>query len=127
MSVLRTHASSLQPLVPRAAARRLDALLRAMPVVIVTGPRQVGKSSLVRNTPSLAGHRLIDLDDANSRLAAERDPDDLVRRWPKVVIDEVQRAPSCCWRSKGPQSPSGMRRKGESCSRAPQTCSPCAT
>ena len=83
----------MQPLLPRAASRRLDALLRAMPVVVVTGPRQVGKSSLVRDTPALADHQLIDLDDTQMRIAAERDPEDLVRRWPKVVIDEVQRVP----------------------------------
>jgi predicted AAA+ superfamily ATPase len=83
----------MQPLVPRAAARRLATLLRAMPVVVVTGPRQVGKSSLVRDTPSLAGHQLIDLDDMSTRSAAERDPEDLVRRWPRIIIDEVQRVP----------------------------------
>ncbi len=27
------------------------------------------------------------------RIAAERDPGDLVRRWPRVIIDEVQRVP----------------------------------
>lgn len=83
----------MELLLPRAASRRLDAVLRAMPVAVVTGPRQVGKSSLVRDTPSLAGHRLIDLDDTQTRIAAERDPEDLVRRWPRVVIDEVQRVP----------------------------------
>jgi predicted AAA+ superfamily ATPase len=84
----------MDPLLARAASRRLDSLLRAMPVVVVTGPRQVGKSSLVRNTPALTNHRLIDLDDTPTRIAAERDPDDLVRRWPRVIIDEVQRVPA---------------------------------
>lgn len=84
----------MDPLLPRAASGRLDALLRAMPVVVVTGPRQVGKSSLVRNTPSLGNHRLIDLDDTRTRIAAERDPEDLVSRWPRVIIDEVQRVPA---------------------------------
>ncbi len=64
-----------------------------MPVVVVTGPRQVGKSSLVRNTPALAKHQLIDLDDTQTLIAAERDPEDLVRRWPRVIIDEAQRVP----------------------------------
>lgn len=81
-------------LLPRVASRRLGALLRAMPVVVVTGPRQVGKSSLVRNTPVLANHRLIDLDDTQTRIATERDPEDLVGRWPRVIIDEVQRTPA---------------------------------
>lgn len=81
-------------LLPRAASRRLDALLHAMPVVVVTGPRQVGKSCLVRNTPALAKHGLIDLDDTQTRIAAERDPEDLVGRWPRVIIDEVQRTPA---------------------------------
>lgn len=84
----------MQPLLSRVASARLDALLRAMPVVVVTGPRQVGKSSLVRETPALGDHQLIDLDDSRTRLAAEREPEDLIRRWPRVVIDEVQRAPA---------------------------------
>lgn len=94
MSVLRTHNARMDPLLPRTASRRLEALLRALPVVVVTGPRQVGKSSLVRNTPSLAGHRILDLDDTTTRNEALRDPESLVRRSPRIVIDEVQRAPA---------------------------------
>lgn len=97
---------------PRAAATRLTALLDAMPVVIVTGPRQVGKSSLVRDTPSLARHRLLDLDHLETRLAAEREPEDLVRRWPLVLIDEVQRVPNLLLAVKAAVDEEHQRTKG---------------
>lgn len=84
----------MEPLLPRLAAATLDALLGAMPVVVVTGPRQVGKSALVQHTPALREHYLLDLDDSRVRIDAEREPEDLVRRWPRIVVDEVQRAPT---------------------------------
>lgn len=78
---------------PRAVSQRLEAALRAIPVVVLTGPRQVGKSSLVRSSMVLRDHLLLDLDDPALRIDAERDPAAFVRRSPLVAIDEVQRAP----------------------------------
>ena len=63
-----------------------------MPVVAVTGARQTGKSTLVRNL--LPGDRpYFSLDDLDVREQAERTPDDLVRRAERLVLDEVQRVP----------------------------------
>lgn len=81
------------PLLPRAASGRLDALLRALPVVVVTGPRQTGKTRLVQLSPALEGHTSFDLDAALTRAAATADPADFVRQAPRMVIDEVQRVP----------------------------------
>jgi predicted AAA+ superfamily ATPase len=80
-------------LLPRAAAVELDALLRVFPVTVVTGPRQTGKSTLVRATPSLADYALFDLDDPLVRSAAVRDPQAFVRRHPRMIVYEVQRVP----------------------------------
>jgi hypothetical protein len=80
-----------QPL-PRLLAAAVARAARAMPVVVVTGARQTGKSTLVRHL--LPGERpYYSLDDLDVREQAERTPDDLVRRAERLVLDEVQRAP----------------------------------
>lgn len=68
----------------------LQAALKAMPVVVVTGPRQTGKTTLVRRlAPERAFHSLDDLEILDQ---ARRAPDGLLASTP-VTIDEVQRAP----------------------------------
>lgn len=69
--------------------------LRHFPVVLVTGARQVGKSTLAQ---ALVGNSwpagYLTLDDRAVLDAALRDPDGLVAGTPTpVVLDEVQRAP----------------------------------
>jgi len=76
----------------RAAARALDAALGVMPVVVLLGARQTGKTTLVRSHPALAGRPYLTLDDLDVRLQAEADPEALVTRAPALVLDEVQRA-----------------------------------
>ena len=76
----------------RLLAESVERAARAMPVVVVTGARQTGKSTLVREL--LAGSRsYFSLDDLDVRAQAERSPDDLVGRAERVVLDEVQRVP----------------------------------
>lgn len=79
-------------LLPRAAAQALEAALRVMPVVVVLGARQTGKTTLVRAHPGLAARPYYTLDDLEIRLQAEADPEALVSRAPMLVLDEVQRA-----------------------------------
>jgi hypothetical protein len=69
----------------------LDALADT-PVVLLSGPRQAGKTTLVRQ---LAGstRRYITLDDEVTCLAAKEDPVGLIRSIDSAVIDEIQRAP----------------------------------
>nr|WP_243715495.1 AAA family ATPase [Micromonospora sp. KC207] len=64
-----------------------------MPVVLINGARQTGKSTLVR---LVAGDRLAerrDLDRAQDRAAAIADPVGFVDSPELLVIDEIQRAP----------------------------------
>jgi predicted AAA+ superfamily ATPase len=79
------------PLVrPRLAQETLARLLKIMPVVIVTGARQTGKSTLVAG----AGPRqLLSLDDLLVRDRARREPMALVSEDAPITIDEVQREP----------------------------------
>ncbi|MCJ7610644.1 MAG: ATP-binding protein [Candidatus Aminicenantes bacterium] len=73
----------------------LTASLRNFPVVLLTGARQVGKSTLAQAMISEAWPaRYLTLDDRTVLDAALRDPDALVGDAPDpVIIDEVQRAP----------------------------------
>lgn len=72
-------------------------VLRALddtPVVMVEGPRQAGKSTLVRDFGIAGvGAAYVTLDDAIDLAAATADPQAFVRRQGMLVIDEVQRAP----------------------------------
>ncbi len=57
---------------------------------MVTGPRQCGKTTLVRGFTS---HRYITLDDDTVLEAARGDPSGFVRELDQAIVDEVQRAP----------------------------------
>ncbi len=71
-----------------------EGLLRALadtPVVLVNGPRQVGKTTLVRALP---GRRYLNLDDATVLAAARADPVGFIGGLQgPVTLDEVQKAP----------------------------------
>src|SRR6266542_538091 len=79
--------------VPRAASNALHELLNVLPVGVVTGARQAGKSRLLAADPALDGHLLVNLDDPETRQEAVKDMGAFVRRAPKMIIDEVQRIP----------------------------------
>lgn len=71
----------------------LRAALRRAPVVVLTGPRQAGKSTLVRQVVEPARTSLFDLEDPRD-LARLADPMlALSRPTTAVVIDEAQRRP----------------------------------
>jgi len=79
-------------LFPRFAAGPIATALGDTPVVLVTGPRQCGKTTLVRHLVG-DGREFITLDDDTMLAAARSDPAGLVRSLGKATIDEVQRAP----------------------------------
>ena len=62
------------------------------PVVVLTGARQTGKTSLVRRV--FPDHSFVSLDLPSEAALAERDPHDfLARHQPPLIVDEVQYAP----------------------------------
>jgi len=71
--------------------RIIEALLDT-PVVLLAGPRQSGKTTLVRQmvAPDM---RYLTLDDELTLLSARNDPVGLIRSLDRAVIDEIQRAP----------------------------------
>lgn len=64
-----------------------------MPVVILTGPRQSGKSTLAQNQVDNGRRRYRSLDDFSERAAAQENPAGFVHTDQPLTIDEVQRAP----------------------------------
>jgi hypothetical protein len=77
---------------PRYVTGLMNIALGDTPVVLVTGPRQCGKTTLVRDLA--AGRRqFFTLDDDTTLAAARSDPAGLVRGLNKCTIDEIQRAP----------------------------------
>ncbi len=77
--------------------REIGGLVRAalgeMPVVVVTGLRQAGKSTFLQQEPELAGRLYVSLDEFAQLEAARRDPEAFVRRDVPVTIDEAQKCP----------------------------------
>lgn len=75
--------------------RHLDALLRESlldtPAVLVNGPRQCGKTTLVRQYEGEMAY--FSLDDPALLSAVRADPFGFVKRLDRAIIDEVQRAP----------------------------------
>ncbi|HPN56878.1 MAG TPA: AAA family ATPase, partial [Candidatus Omnitrophota bacterium] len=57
---------------------RLKEALDIHPVVILSGPRQVGKSTLLQNAACLKGWRYITLDDSILLEQAKEDPQGLL-------------------------------------------------
>lgn len=63
------------------------------PVVLLEGPRSVGKSTLLRQISTAIGGRILDLDDPGTREAVAADPATFVIGREPVCIDEYQKAP----------------------------------
>ncbi len=81
------------PFIERTLSATLQASARNFSGVVVTGPRQSGKTTLVRNLFG-ATHRYCTLDDPTVREDAHRDPTLLLARFPPpVILDEIQYAP----------------------------------
>lgn len=79
-------------LIPRHAAEQVATALADTPVVLVNGPRQCGKTTLVRGFAA-DGRRYISLDDETALTAARDDPAGFLRPLDRAILDEVQRAP----------------------------------
>lgn len=71
---------------------RLKQALCHLPVVVLSGLRQSGKSTLLQNEPGLVrGHAYRTLDDFATLVAARSNPESLLEG--AVILDEVQRCP----------------------------------
>lgn len=65
---------------------------RTFPVVLVTGPRQVGKTTMLKKLME-PERKYVTLDDPDVRYLAKNDPALFMQRYtPPVLIDEIQYA-----------------------------------
>ncbi len=78
---------------PRLLEKTLKNALKTFPAVIVTGPRQSGKTTLVRHVLGKS-HRYVSLDELDIRQSAIEDPRGFLERNPApLILDEIQNAP----------------------------------
>lgn len=79
--------------IQRTLSKQILEASKTFKVILVTGPRQIGKTTLLKNL-SESDRSYITLDDLDTRIAAQQDPKSFIANlsYP-VLIDEVQYAP----------------------------------
>ncbi|WP_457664997.1 ATP-binding protein [Thiolapillus sp.] len=79
--------------IPRNAESCLQHLASGYPVVVVTGPRQSGRSTLVRHV--FPEHHYVSLEDLDQREFAETDPRGFLKQFSGgAILDEAQHCPA---------------------------------
>lgn len=79
-------------MIERQIAKAIHALKDKFPVIALTGPRQSGKTTLLKNT--FPDYKYVSLEDPNMRDFAQTDPKGFLKVYPeRVIFDEVQRVP----------------------------------
>ncbi len=84
--------------IKRASEETVERVSRMFPVLLVTGPRQVGKTTLLQKLAqeqkeSGGERKYVTLDDPDVRYLAKHDPGLFLQRYsPPVLIDEIQYA-----------------------------------
>lgn len=78
-------------------SRRVQTIVRDRmtdePVILLEGPRSVGKSTLLRELAAIYDAEVLDLDDPDTRDAVAADPGTFVAGPSPVFVDEYQKAP----------------------------------
>ncbi|MBQ8417286.1 MAG: ATP-binding protein [Phascolarctobacterium sp.] len=78
--------------IKRAIEESVIKISKMFPVLLVTGPRQVGKTTLLKKLAD-ENRKYVTLDDPDVRFLAKRDPALFLQRYaPPVLIDEIQYA-----------------------------------
>ncbi|MES2212977.1 MAG: AAA family ATPase, partial [Pseudomonadota bacterium] len=76
----------------REITQQLITLAQQYPVVSVMGPRQSGKSTLVRDT--FPAKPYANLEEPDARLLAQTDPRGFLAQFPEgAILDEIQNVP----------------------------------
>jgi uncharacterized protein len=79
-------------MIERVLKIKLLEIVSKYPVITLTGPRQSGKSTLLKSL--FTDYQYVSLEDPDSRSFAQNDPRGFINTYPdKTIIDEVQRVP----------------------------------
>ncbi len=79
-------------MIPRVIEKKLVEMAQKFPVIIITGPRQSGKTTLCKKL--FKDHKYVSLENPDLREYALLDPRGFIEEYRgKVIIDEVQRVP----------------------------------
>lgn len=80
-------------MITRALHSKVSELATKFPFVLITGPRQSGKSTLAKI--AFPDYRYVSFSDIDMRMFAKEDPRGFLATYPaKTIIDEVQKEPS---------------------------------
>ena len=81
-------------MIPRTALASIERSIAQRPVTLITGARQVGKTTLCREIAVKHGFKYVTLADTAERAMAKNDPDMFLKmHGHPLIIDEVQYAP----------------------------------
>jgi uncharacterized protein len=83
----------MTPYIPREFHDMVRRALSSLPVVVITGMRQTGKTTFLQNDPLLKRHAYFTLDDFATLSTARSEPEALLAAHEHVCIDEAQKAP----------------------------------
>ena len=76
--------------IKRAIEDTVIKISKTFPVLLITGPRQVGKTTLLKKLAA-EDRKYVTLDDPDVRFMAKHDPALFMQRYtPPVIIDEIQ-------------------------------------
>lgn len=81
-------------MIARTIKKEIIKSIKSKPITLITGARQVGKSTLCYEIKKECGYNYVSLDDRRERAQAQNDPELFLslHPWP-LIIDEVQYAP----------------------------------
>jgi predicted AAA+ superfamily ATPase len=80
-------------IVNREIAKAIQLMLEKYPVITLTGPRQSGKTTLLKTI--LPGYQYVSLENPDNRYFAQTDPNGFLKKYASsVIIDEAQQVPS---------------------------------
>jgi uncharacterized protein len=91
LAAFKTPSPPQAGVIARHLAPMVEESLQDTPAVLINGPRQCGKTTLVQQFRG--SMQYLTLDDPTLLAAAQQDPLGFVRRLDRAIIDEVQRAP----------------------------------